>query len=195
MVGQLTCFRSSGADGHLKSVGGEVTAQRGRDLPSHDHPSEDVCDESDISPPCSRLDVSQIRYPKVVRSIGMKLSFYQVLWPMCEFISDGGTHETAASPHAFDAEITHQALDGAARDDEALALELIIDLASSIDTVVVLIDPGDLDFQALIADLSGRRASGLIGVVSGGSELQNFANRLDSPNRLARVDIADYFFV
>ena len=38
----------------------------------------------------------------------------------------------------------------------ALALELTVDLASSIDAVVVLIDPGDLGFQALIADLSGR---------------------------------------
>jgi hypothetical protein len=57
------------------------------------------------------------------------------------------------------------------------------------------VHPGDLDLQRLVPDGPGRRRAGLGGVERGGSELQGFADRLDSPSMPVGVDEPDYLFV
>jgi hypothetical protein len=75
-----------------------------------------------------------------------------------------------------------------------LPLHLGPHLVGPIDVEVFAVDPGDLGFEGLVADLPGTAWPPFGGVVGPGSELQRVADRLDSPPTLSRIDVADYLF-
>src|ERR1039458_5510821 len=68
----------------------------------------------------------------------------------------------------------------------ALSLHLGPDLVGPIDIEVLLVDPGDLGLEDLVAYLPRTRWSSLGGVVGPGSELQRGADRLDSRSEKRR---------
>ena len=76
----------------------------------------------------------------------------------------------------------------------ALPLHLGPDLVGPVDVEVLLVDPGNLRLELVVANFAGTRRPSFGGVVGPRSELQRGADRLDSPAILARIDVADYFF-
>jgi len=72
---------------------------------------------------------------------------------------------------------------------------LLPDLARAVDGEVVVVDTGDLGLQGLVTLASGAGGPRFGRVVGSGSELQGFADRLDSPSIPSGIDVANYFLV
>jgi hypothetical protein len=73
-----------------------------------------------------------------------------------------------------------------------LAVQLLPDLAGTIDLVVLGPDPADLDHELLVTDLAGRRLPALGRVVAGWGDLQGPADRLDPEPVTMRVNVAGH---
>jgi hypothetical protein len=78
------------------------------------------------------------------------VSLHEVVWPVERLVGDRRLLPGASPRHAVDAEVTHQAADGAVCDLDALTLELGVDLVDAIDTAVLLEDPEDLRAQLVV---------------------------------------------
>src|SRR5690606_2235732 len=87
---------------------------------------------------------------------------------------------TLAAHDAFDADHAHEALDRAAGDLDALAAELLVDLASAVDLVVGHVHAQDLALEPLVALGAGGGLPPRRRVVRRRGEAQNLADRLNS---------------
>lgn len=75
---------------HLHGVNGQVAAQRGRGLPSHDVATEHVDHEGEVDLAGVGLHVGEIGHPKSVGSLGNELAIDQVGGPVESVVPDGG---------------------------------------------------------------------------------------------------------
>ena len=95
------------------------------------------------------LDVGQVRDPRPVGRGGCERALDEVA--RAQRVLRGDRRLPAPAPsHAAEAELAHQALDGAARDADPLAVELDPDLVGAVDAAVVGMDPGDLVAQGAV---------------------------------------------
>ncbi len=140
---------------HLEGVDGEVRSQGFRDLPADDHAREHVEDEGGVDPSGVRLDVGQVGHPETVGLVGAELAVDQVGRPVLAFVEASGHLVGPAPAGPRKAQVTHQALDGAAGDANALSVELGPDLVGPIDLEVRTPDAQDLTAQLLVAHGSG----------------------------------------
>src|SRR5690606_10364314 len=112
-----------------------------------------------------------------------EVSLHQVERPLGRIAWSRGSRLAAAANRAPKAELTHQPLDRAARHRDALALQLVPDLARAVDLEVVPPDPADVLPKHLVTlGPSGakRRISLLciVSVVGRRSDRQHAADRL-----------------
>jgi hypothetical protein len=80
----------------------------------------------------------------------MELSVDVVERAWRSLVADRGPHRLATD-HPLQAQIAHQARDGAASDSEALAVHLPPDLAHAVHAEILGKDAHDLGFQIMIA--------------------------------------------
>jgi hypothetical protein len=137
---------------HLEGVDGEIRTQGLGDLPPHHHAREHVEDEGGVDPSGVRLDVGQVGHPETVGFVCSELAFDEVGRTVLSFVEAGGDLVGPAPTGPREAQVTHQALYGAARHADALSVELGPDLVGPIDLEVRTPDPGDLASQVLVAN-------------------------------------------
>jgi hypothetical protein len=73
-------------DSHLQGVDRKIGAQAVGDLPTHDHPREDVDDECRVDPAGVGLHIGQVSYPQTVGSQSFELAFHQVIGPVLTLV-------------------------------------------------------------------------------------------------------------
>ena len=186
--------------GHLKGVDGQIAAQRPRCLPAHDHAGEHVDDERHVHPPGVGLHVGEIGEPQAVRCRRPELALDKISRAVEAVVAFGGAHPDPPTSTPLKTEVSHQSLDGATGDGDAVLVELVPDLVGSIDRQVLLPHPQDLRLELCVADRPGRRRTRLRCVVGGRGDPQDLGDRLDSPAQLpaatvlVAVDEPDHFF-
>ena len=127
---------------HLEGVDGEVRAQGLRDLPADHHPRKHVDDERGVDPAGMGLDVGEIGHPEPVGLVGTELSLDDVGRAVLTLVEAGGHLVGPAPSCSREAQLTHQALHGAAGHADPLSVELGPDLVGPIDLEVVAPDRG-----------------------------------------------------
>ena len=158
--------------------------------------TEHVDDEGDVDPAGEGLDVSQVRHPETVRRDCHELAINEIARSVLVLVADGRQLELATAPSSAEPLVFHQAPHRAVRDSDVLAIELLPDLLGAVDAVAVgLVHARNLGLQGGISDLARTRRPDPRGVIRAGGELQDSADRLDSPLTLARVDVAHYLLV
>ena len=183
-------------DRHLQGVDRQITAQRVRHLPADNETTEDVDDEGHVDPARVGLHVGEVRHPETVRCRRHEVTIDEVARSLQRVVADRRDLVAAALLHAGKSELVHQSLDGAARDRDALAIQLLPHFLRAVDAIETgVVDPLDLRLQGLVATTSSGLGTSPSGVVGGGGELQRFADRLDSPSVPSGVDVEDYLFV
>jgi|GEM_PF-6454765 len=90
------------------------------------------------------LDIGQVRHPEPVGVLGFEATLDEVSGAALGLITAGGALE-AATAHSSEAQLTHQALDGAPGHVDPLTVELAPDLVGPIDAAVLCMNPDDLD--------------------------------------------------
>ena len=190
---------SSGAvpGGHLEGVDGKVGSERVRDLPADDHAGEDVDDESRVDEAGVRLHVGEVGHPEPVRRWRPERALHEVVGAVLAVIGAGRDLEGPAPTDAREPELAHEALDGAAGDAGALAVELGPDLVGAVDREVLTVHAGDLFLQLLVTDEATRGQALLGHEVGVRGDLQAMlaehpADRLDPETVAELVDELDY---
>jgi hypothetical protein len=154
VVHQPVQGRVAAPDRHLQGVQGQVGAQVAGQLPADDQPRERIDDQGGVDEPRPGPHIGQIGNPELVRTGRAEVALHQVSGSWSSLVVDGGAGGLAAH-HPGDAQLTHEPLDGAAGDLEALAAQLPPDLAGAVDLVVVVEDPPDLELELGITPVSG----------------------------------------
>lgn len=173
-------------DRHLQGVQHEDRLLHGGRGPADDPAGEGVHDERDVDDTGPGLHVGEVRDPAAVRGTGDEVPVQQVRGPLDLPAGKRGDHASPAD-RSGDAELSHQAFDGAAGHNLALPVQFPPDLPRSIDTVVGVVGALDQLLQLAVPHGPGGR-SGLafvVGVVGGGGDLavvggQHTADRLDA---------------
>src|SRR5690606_28564920 len=106
------------------------------------------------SPPCRRATlagrtVGEIRYPEPVRTVRLELASDQILRASRCAIGHRRANPLATT-HPFNAQVAHQAFDRTSCHANALAIHLLPDLPSTVDTKVLLPDSIDLGAQLFV---------------------------------------------
>jgi hypothetical protein len=104
-----------------------------------------------------------------------------------------------AADNALNIHVLHQPRDRAAGDIEALAAQLVPDLAHAVDAPVLFEDTADLGAQGFIAAGTVRQASWIsplrqMIIVGGRGDRQHVADRLDPVRITVRVDKSHHHF-
>jgi hypothetical protein len=129
----LALVAQSLIDRLVEGVEGQVALQRARDLPAHDP------------------HIRQIRHPQLVGTRCGEVTVHQVQGAL-DAVGRMRRHLEAPPSHrASEAQIGHQASHGAARDLDALPVELRPDLLHPVDLEVLVPHPSDLGTQPLVA--------------------------------------------
>jgi len=171
-------------DGLFERVQGQVAPQRARDTPAHDPPGEEVDHEGHVDEPAPGRHVGQVRHPDLIRAGGHEVALQQVAGATQDLFRDRGA-ELPSANRAPQAQLGHQAPDGAPGHGEALALQLLPDLPHAVHAEVLPPDPADLPLQLVVPARSRRPPirlglSSLRLVVGRRSDRQHGADRLDS---------------
>ena len=103
------------------------------------------------------LHVGEVGHPQPVRRRRREVALDQVARSVLALVGARGDLVGRAPPGTRKAQLTHEALDRAAGDPDALPVELGPDLVGPIDVEVLGVDPGDLGLQLLVADRPRRR--------------------------------------
>ena len=127
----------------LQRIEDEVRSHRTAHAPTHDAPRVHVDHERHVLPALLGRDVGEVRYPKLVGSIGLEDSVDPVQGAWCLAIADSGAHHLATA-HTLQAQALHQSLDRAAGNGNALAVEPLPDLVCAVDPHVGLPDAFDM---------------------------------------------------
>jgi hypothetical protein len=175
---------------HVERIERKLGVQRAGYLPAHHIAREDVDDEGDVDPSTVGLHIGQVGDPEAVGRGGAELPRHQVSGTCAEFIAERGPHAALAAHHPAEPEPTHEALDGAARHADPLAVELGPHLVGAIHAAVLGPDALDGGLELRVPDLADRPRAGARRVIGGGSNLQEAADRLDSPAGAVGVDEA-----
>ena len=156
-------------DGHLKGVQGQVGVQAGGGLPAHDSPREDIGDEGDVDPPGERTHVgggtSRLRGnvgdPQLVRPERAEMPFDEVGRALLSRCAARGARGLGAAD-AVQAQVAHEAFDGAPGHvtgtvtlGDLGSAPHHVHLAGPQHRVVVLVDPGYLRLEGLVAQRPG----------------------------------------
>src|SRR5690606_35591045 len=112
-------------------------------------------DEGDVDDAGERGDVGEVGNPAAVRGRGDEVTVHEVRGPLCAHVGDRGDHLLAAD-RSGDAELAHEAFDGAAGHRDILAVQEPPDLPGAVDTVVGLIRLLDQDLQFGVPNGAGR---------------------------------------
>lgn len=132
------------------------------------------------------LDVGQVRHHKRLGARARKLpstrSAGRVASSSPKVVRTTLPRTTPANP-----QLAHEALDRAAGDPGALAIQLRPHLVGSVHLPVVGPDPHDLDLERLVAPGTRRRRPAGRSVVGRRGELQLRADRLDPERAAVRV--------
>jgi len=99
-----------------------------------------------------------------------------------------------AADDAFEVQLVHESGDAVATNARALTIELVPDLLDPVDAEVVAVDAADFEFEALIVLVASRQRTPYRGVVGGWGNLQDPADRLDSPAVAVSADEPHDFF-
>src|SRR5579871_1221221 len=175
----------AGMEGLLQRVERKVAPQRRRHAPTDDAAREHVDDEGDVHEAGPGGDVREVRHPKLVGATRRKRTLDEIGRAQRGLVGDRRHFERATPHRAAQPHLTHQPLDGAARDREALAPELPPDLVGAVGPLEALVkDAANLDRQPLVALLSlgpllRREATGAVLVVRRRGDRQHLADRLD----------------
>ena len=146
-------FATACPDRHLQGVEGEVGAQGTRRLPANHIAREDVDDEGHVDPAGVGLHVGQIGHPQAIGCRCAELAVDQIRWSRGCLVGDRGADRLATDDTA-DPEIAHQALDGAARHPDTLAVQLRPHLVGSIHAPMLVPDARDLAIEIGVSQAS-----------------------------------------
>src|SRR5690606_27071576 len=107
------------------------------------------------SPPCRRATlagrtVGEICDPQSIGPVGFEAPLHQISWTGSCAIRDRGANPFAA-PDPLDAKVSHQTLHGAPRHHHPFSIQLLPDLAGSIDPKVLF--PHTLDSKRSISSI------------------------------------------
>jgi len=116
-------------DRHLQCVQGEIGAKRPGGLPAHDEPAVDVDHERDVDEAGPGGDVGEVRDPQLVGPGRREVSLDQIHRSGRGLIGCGGLPCLPPSD-PFQPQLTHEALHGAASEDDPFAVQLSPDLAA-----------------------------------------------------------------
>src|SRR5665648_40191 len=180
----------AGPDSHLQRVQREVGAQRGGQLPADHPPREHVDDERGVDPSGERAAVGDVSDPQLVRAAGGEVAVHEIRARVRPGPRDRGARALGSGdpPQAGRA---HEAVDSAARDPVALAVQLGVNLADPVDPVVRRMDVPDHRRGRRVGDRPRRGRPGQVGVVAARGDLQVPADRLDPELGLVHVDERD----
>ncbi len=157
----------------LERVKAEICAQAARRLPADDHAGEAVDDEGDVDHASMCLHVGDVTDPQPVRSRRVEVALDEVGGSLGAVSGRDRGEDLAAPGGASDPELTHQPLDGAARDLDAFAVERDPDLVGAVHLEVCLPHALDLGLEVFVLQSSLRRRSLLGGVIGGRSDRQD----------------------
>jgi hypothetical protein len=138
------------------------------------------------------MNVGEVRHPQLVRPIRLELPVYPVQRARRLRIGHGGAHRLA-SAHTAQPGQPHQPLDGAARNHQALAVQLAPDLVGAVDLQVLVEHTLHLGQQLgiTLGSLWQQRAMALtrgVPTVRRRGDLQRCADRLDPQAGAVLVD-------
>ncbi len=167
----------------FQGIQDEACMRRPADPPANDPTGEGIDDEGHINEAAPGRDISEIADPKPVRRRCAEVPVHLVHRARRAWIWHSGAHFLAAN-NTRQAHRTHQTLDGAAGDSDALAVHLPPDFGRAIDPEVVIPDALDHRLEGAIP-LHTRRgrlwladALGML-VIAGRGNRQDPADRLD----------------
>jgi hypothetical protein len=138
-------------DGHLQGVQDQFGAQRPGGLPADQVAAKGVDDQGHIDKAGPGRHIGQVGDPQLIGSLRGEVPLHQVGGSSGGRIRRGGPLGLATAD-AFQAQLTHQPLHGAAGHHDPLAVQLAPELAGAVDAQVLGMDPADLDLQLGVAD-------------------------------------------
>ena len=177
----------------LQRVQHEVGLHAAADLPAHNAPGVHIHDKGHVQPALPSADIGGVRYPQFIGSAGLELPFDVVQRARCRCVRRGGAHRLA-SPCSLQSHGTHQPLDGAARQLDALSVHLQPNLIGSVDLPVCVPHTLDVGFQTLVT-LGALTAQlrvalpGCVAPVTRRGHLQHPADGLDPVVITVAVDV------
>lgn len=186
-------------EGHLEGVQRQVGGHLRHRPPADYTPGEHVRDERGERHPRPSRHIGEVDQPELVGPVRAELALDVILSPRRGVVGASGD-ELLAAADATQTLLTHEALDRAPGNDDALALEQSPDLADAADTAAeftVPEHPLDLHDQFRIADGSSGGGSLLECVVNGRSDLypvlcEHAADRLDPEPVTMVIDELNY---
>jgi hypothetical protein len=171
---------------HVQRVQDEPCLLRHGGGPADDPAGEGVHDEGDVDHFRPGADVSEVGDPAAVGGRRDEVAVQRVRCPLDAAVRDRGD-DLLPADGTGDAQLAHQAFDGAPGHEVTLAVQLTPDLPGPVDTVVDLEDLLDERLQLRITDGAGRRGleALVVGVVGGRGDLavvlgEHAADRLDT---------------
>jgi len=176
----------------LQRVEHEVGVHRGADPPADDVAGEHVDDEGDVDEVLPGRDLGEVRHPQPVRPIHLELPVHPVQRARRLGIGHGSAHRLASTRTAQPRE-PHQPLDGAARNHQALAVQLALDLVGVVNLQVLVVHALHLRQQLGITPGSRRQQRRVaparrVSPVRRRGDLQRCADRLDPQASAVLVD-------
>ena len=144
-----------------------------------------VDDEGHVGKPGPGRHIGQVGDPEPVGCRRAELTLHQIRRTGCRWVGDRGAAGFAADRTGY-AEFGHQPRHGAARHRDALTVEREPHFAGAIDPVVGGVNPLDVRFEVLVADLTAARFTIVMLVVGRWGDRntqlgQLCADRLDTP--------------
>jgi len=183
---------------HVERVEDEGRRHRPGCLPSDQAPREHVDDEGDVDDARPGRAVSEVRHPQGIRSRGGEVAVHEVRGPNGGGVGPGGEAFLRSAGSAY-ALVAHETGHLVPADVMAGSPGGLGQLAPAVDRVVVRPQLDQLGAELSVTDGPGREGPGLGVVVSGGGDLQLFADRLDPPSTPTGLSVAmgvdegDYF--
>ncbi len=121
------------------------------DRPADDHPGEDVLDEGHVAEPGPGPNIGEVRDPQTVRSLRGEVALDEIRWPSGLLVAASG-ELGPSSPSPLQASFTHETPHPITTDRDAFAVQLVPELASTVDPVVLLEHARDLFVKPRVGD-------------------------------------------
>ncbi len=187
---QVSALILATPDRHFQRVEGQIRVEAGGDLPADDHAGVHVEDERGVLPAHAGAHVGQVGDPQLVRMFCGEVPFDQVTRASGLGCGPGRARRLVTQQPAQPG-LAHQPLDGAPGHSHTASAQLVPELASAVDAVVLRVDPLDHRGQLLIPPGAGAGRSGLGGVVGRRCDLcrrvfERLQDRLDTVFDLLR---------
>ena len=176
----------------LKGIERELGLERARRPPADDRARIDVDDEGDVDEARPAGHVGEVGYPEPVGGGCVEVPLHEVRRSGRALVRHGRPFDLATY-HPRETQLPHQPLHRAARDGDALAVQLAPELARTVDPKLLGVDVPQLHLQRLVAHPPRRERSAAGGVVAGRGDLQFPADRLDPEAFAVGLDEASHF--